>query len=124
MPRWTAGEWSTPVRAPVRFSLVALLALLFAASTLLHSGEGHAALGEGYHFATASLSDPPCDSDSGDHVKDQNCVAVSCLFCVPLPAVVALQLPKVLPIAVALWSRHADRSLLPQFRPPKRSAQA
>lgn len=124
MPRWTADEWSTRVRGPARFSFVVLLALLFAASTLLHSGGGHAAFGDGDRFAAASLNDPPCDSDSGDHAKDQNCMAVSCLFCAPLPAFVAWQLPKVVPIAFALWSRHVDRNLSPQFRPPKLSAQA
>lgn len=58
MPRWTADEWSTLVRVPVRFSFVVLLALLFAASTLLHSGGGHAAFGDGDRFAAASLGDP------------------------------------------------------------------
>jgi hypothetical protein len=102
---------------------VALLALLFAASTLLHSGEGHAAFGEGDHFTAASLGDLPCDSDSGDHASDQDCVAVSCLFCVPLPSVAVPQRPNATPIAVAVSGLLADRSLLPQFRPPKLSAQ-
>jgi hypothetical protein len=123
MPRRTAEKLGTRERAPVRLWLVGLLALLFAAATLLHTGEGHAAFGDGGHFAAASLGDVPCDSDS-DHAKGQNCVVVSCFICIPVQPVVLLKLTKGAPVAVRLSSRHADRSLLPQFRPPKLSAQA
>ena len=108
----------------MRLWLVGLLAIFFAAATLLHPGDGHTAFGDGGHFAAASLGDLPCDSDGADHAKDQNCVAISCHFCVPVTAVLALQLPKAAPVAVAMTGQHADRSLLPQFRPPKLSAQA
>lgn len=107
----------------MRIWLVGLLALFFAAATLLHTGEGYTAFGDSGHLAAASLGDVPCDSDGDDHGKDQHCVTVSCHFCVPVTAVLALQLPKAAPIGVALTSHHADRSLLPQFRPPKPSAQ-
>ena len=123
MPRRTAKKLGTRERAPVRLWLVGLLALFFAAATLLHTGEGHTAFGDGEPFAAASIGDVPCDSDGVDHAKDRNCVAVSCHFCVPVTAGLALQPPKAAPIAVAITSHHADRSLLPQFRPPKLSAQ-
>lgn len=108
----------------MRLWLVGLLALFFAAATLHHTGEGHMAFGDGGHVAAASVDDVPCDSDGVDHDKDQHCVTVSCHFCVPVTAVLALQPPKAAPIAVTMTSHHADRSLLPQFRPPKLSAQA
>jgi hypothetical protein len=124
MPRRTAGRWAARKQAPTRLWLVGLLAFFFAAATLLHTGEGHTAFGDGGHFAVASIGDVPCDSDGVDYDKDQHCVAVSCHFCVPVTAVLALQLPKAAPVAVAMIGHHADRSLLPQFRPPKLSAQA
>ena len=124
MPRRTAEKRGTRELAPMRLWLVGLLAIFFAAATLLHTGDGHATFGDGEHFAATSIGDVPCDSGGDDHAKDQKCVAVSCHFCVPVTAVPVLQLPKAAPIAVAMTGHHADRSLLPQFRPPKLSAQA
>ena len=124
MPRWTAVKLGTRERAPMRLWLVGLLALFFAAASLLHPGDRHTAFGDAGHVAAASLGDVPCDSDGADHAKDQNCVAVGCHFCVPVTAVVFLKLPRAAQVAVRLSSRHADRSVPPQFRPPKLSAQA
>lgn len=123
MPRRTTERWAARRQAPIKLWLVGLLALFFAAATLLHTGEGHTAFGDGGHSAAASIGVVPCDSDGVDHANDQHCVTVSCHFCVPVTALLALQLPKAAPIAVTMTSDHTDRRLMPQFRPPKFSAQ-
>ena len=107
--------------APPRLWLVSVLALVFAISTLLHSGHSRAEFGDGAIAATVLSDDLPCNPSNRDN--DQSCKALGCVLCVAVPASGTPGMPSVEPMMAALASLLTDQSTAPQFRPPKFSAQ-